>query len=107
MAANPIQTAMRRFVESCRRERELQRRGFSMAIDDFDIYSKDDGTIGVMASIAGCPIGVALSVPADVLVEPVTRHFLADLFSDAGDSADAGFRPGAVRLATVGGRAAA
>lgn len=108
MTAHPIKTAMRRFAESCRRERDLHRQGFSLRLAWVEAYASDDGaTIIVHGEVGGVPVGCHIDMPGAAADEPAVRQFIEQAFAEAGDSAGAGYRPGAVRLATVGGRAAA
>lgn len=97
---NPIKTAMRQFTERCRAERALQRRGFSLPLDWVEAFASDDGaTIIVHGEVGGVPVGCHIDMPGAAADEPAVRQFIEHALAEAGDSADAGFRPGAVRLA--------
>lgn len=105
---NPIKTAMRQFTERCRAERALQPRGFTMPLDWVEAFASDDGeNVSVYGEVGGVPVGCHIDMPGAAADEPAVRQFIEQVFTEAGACADAGFRPGAVRLATVGGRAAA
>lgn len=107
MTAHPIKTAMRDFTAACRSERALQRRGHTMRIEDIEVFASDDGeNANVWADIGGVPVGTSIKLPASDF-NGTLRDWIEAAAIEAGDSADAGYRPGAVRLATVGGRAAA
>lgn len=107
MTAHPIKAAMRDFAAACRSERALQPRGFTMPLDWVEASATDDGeNVVVYAEIGGVPVGASIKLPASDF-NGTLRDWIEAAAIEAGDSADAGYRPGAVRLATVGGRAAA
>ncbi len=107
MTAHPIKHAMREFTERCRAERALQPRGFTMPLDWVEAFASDDGeNVSVYGELAGVPVGTSIKLPASDF-NGTLRAWIEAAAVEAGDSADAGYRPGAVRLATVGGRAAA
>jgi hypothetical protein len=96
---NPIKTAMRQFTERCRAERALHPRGHTMRIEDIEVFASDDGeNANVWADIGGVPVGVSLPLPASDF-NGTLRAWIEAAAVEAGDSADAGYRPGAVRLA--------
>ena len=98
---NIIASALTRFAFACATERQQHRSGYSLRVEDLEAWASDDGaTVNVMGAIAGVPVGTSIGLPSQEF-PGTTREWIEQAMHEAAHTVEAGFRPGAIRLATV------